>query len=609
MNFKLFKDSMRLKLVLIYCLLVFIATTVIGVLVVSELDKYYMESSGQNIINTVKEGIIPSLSVYDSLSENKEEIITNTEAWSKTLQGEIFVIDSDFAIVASNSAVKSNKSILEDLDFSIIYVALFDNKEAVSHSSVKNDVGSIPVMNVAVPIKNEEKIAGAVYVRQDLSVVQAALKQSKQIFLQAMAAGLLITMVLGILISNSITVPINELTKTAQKMAEGDFSTELVIKSKDEIGNLAEMFNLLSKRLSQTLLEMGNEKRKLETIIQNMADGLIAVNLEGRIIHANQAASRLLRIPNVDLTDEFYDIIMSPFGKEYLMDQLLTKCKDGESSEIFEHDNMIYSIRFEKFKDENENDIGIIILLQDITQRQKLENMQMEFVANVSHELKTPLTTIKGYTETLMEGYVDDEATVKEFLGIINSEADRMARLVRDLLQLSRLDNNQEILNKKEGNLVALVNSVARNAIFFSSEKKQQLNCLFEKNEKIAVLMDKDRIEQVLLNVLSNASKYTQEGGRIDLDVFRENGEAVIIVKDNGIGIPKSKQKRVFERFFRVDKARSRAMGGTGLGLAISRQIVEGHKGSIELNSVENEGTVVTIRLPLSIKRGISNIE
>lgn len=608
MKIKLFKDSMRFKLVLIYCLLVFIATTTIGVMIMSQLENYHLDSAKQNIIKTVKEGLLTSLSVYPNLAENKQDVESNIEAWSKTIQAEIFVVDSNFSIIASNNA-SVNENAIDALEARTIYTATINKEDTISYTKVRNDAEDIPVMNVAVPIIYKGKLTGIIYVRQDLSLVEATINESKQIFLKAMLVGLLIAIVLGIFISSSITVPINEFTKTAKKMADGDFSGKLEVKSSDEIGRLAQMFNLLSSKLETTLLEIGNEKRKLETIIQNMADGLIAVNLEGAIIHANQTAKRLLKVPDIDLTDESYDALIGQFSENLMMEELLTKCKDGEFAESFTKDDIIYSVRYEKFKDENENDIGIIILLQDITQRQKLENMQMDFVANVSHELKTPLTTIKSYTETMLEGFVDDKETQREFLKIVNSEADRMTRLVKDLLQLSRLDNDQEILNKRDGNLVSLLNAVVRNTSFMANEKNQQLNCLFEANDKIYISMDKDRIEQVMVNLLSNAIKYTQEGGRIDLDALKYDGEAVVIVKDNGYGIPQSMQTRVFERFFRVDKARSRAMGGTGLGLAITKQIVEGHGGSIELRSVEKQGTVVTIRLPLSFRRGMSNIE
>jgi two-component system sensor histidine kinase VicK len=249
------------------------------------------------------------------------------------------------------------------------------------------------------------------------------------------------------------------------------------------------------------------------------------------------------------------------------------------------------------------------MILQDITERQKMENMQRDFVANVSHELRTPLTSIKSYTETLLEGEVSDPKMRHDFLKIIDTEADRMNRLVKELLQLSRLEYRQEKWYKAQGNLISLLESTVKKVELTAKVKKQHLNCIFNEEQQIMVLMDKDGIEQVLLNVLTNAIKYTKEGGRIDIDAFVADRTGKIIVSDNGIGIPEKEVSRVFERFFRVDKARSRAMGGTGLGLAISKQIIEEHEGTIELESKEEKGTKVTITLPLVAMRGKQNIE
>ncbi|MDR2157048.1 MAG: cell wall metabolism sensor histidine kinase WalK, partial [Clostridiales Family XIII bacterium] len=220
------------------------------------------------------------------------------------------------------------------------------------------------------------------------------------------------------------------------------------------------------------------------------------------------------------------------------------------------------------------------------------------------HELKTPLTSIKGYTETLLEGGVEDAATVKEFLGIINSETDRMNRLVKDLLQLSRLDTKQQKWYKEEADIVGLVKTAVKKVGMLAKSKNQHINLIFNQDLSIMVNMDRDRIEQVTLNILSNAIKYTKEQGRIDVDVLRSGDEVNVAVMDNGMGIPEKELPRVFERFFRVDKARSSRMGGTGLGLAISRQIIEEHKGKIEIESIFGKGTKVTFSLPLPPVRG-----
>jgi two-component system sensor histidine kinase VicK len=340
-----------------------------------------------------------------------------------------------------------------------------------------------------------------------------------------------------------------------------------------------------------------------------MADGLIAVDFSGHIIHANPAAMNMLNITADDMENRHYDDIIKDYNENLIFDKLRENSKDGGVADIFIYGGSTFAVRYDRFKDENARDVGIIMIMQDITERQKLENMQMDFVANVSHELKTPLTTIKSYTETLLTGQVDDPETERQFLDIIDTEADRMNRLVKDLLQLSRLDYKQEKWNKKECNLINLLKSVVTKVELTAKNKSQHLNCIFDDSQKILTVIDKDRIEQVLMNVLSNAIKYTQEGGRIDIDALQAGKDAQIVIADNGIGIPEKELSRVFERFFRVDKARSRAMGGTGLGLAISKQIIEEHNGSIEIESKEGKGTRVTIMIPLSHVRGKKNIE
>ncbi|QIB68030.1 cell wall metabolism sensor histidine kinase WalK [Aminipila butyrica] len=609
MNIRKFSHSMRWKLVLIYCLLVFIATTIIGVLIMSRLEAYYMDSTKKNLTDTLQRGtLISSLKTYEQLSEHEEEIQSNVETWSKTIQEEIFVIDDNFMIIASNNA-NQGKSAVGLLETPIIMNALAKGEISESYGSIVRKNTSIPVMNMAFPIGEGQQITGVIYIRADMTSVYDTINQSKQIFVQAMIVGLVITVILGTLIARSITTPINDVTEKAEKMAQGDFSQEVSVKANDEIGRLADMFNLLRTQLDTTLFEMSSEKNKMETILRHMADGLIAVNLEGQIIHANSAALQMLRVTQEEAEQEGYNTVIRQFYGELSLENLMVRCQEGELSDVFETGGNTYATRYDWFKDEDGNDVGIIILIQDITQRQKLENMQMDFVANVSHELKTPLTTIKSYTETLLDGCVEDPETMGEFLEIIDNEADRMNRLVKDLLQLSRLDNCQEILNRKEGNLISLLKSAVKKVELTAANKDQHLNCLFNEEERIPVDMDKDRVEQVILNVISNAIKYTGEGGRIDIDALKQDRNAIITVTDNGIGIPEAEKSRVFERFFRVDKARSRAMGGTGLGLAISKQIVESHQGTIELESREHKGTKVIITLPLSLKRGIRNIE
>lgn len=604
-------SSIRAKIILIYCMLVFIATTIMGVFLIGQMEAYYIDSIRNNMRkNAADGGLIDIVEECLPFDEHEAAIQSNLDAWIKGFSQEIFVVDETFNIVAASNA-GTGKSAVDFLDCNII-VEAFSGNTTESRSTVISKTDTIPVLNMAFPIEAENgEIVGALYLREDTTSVDASIAQAKILFAKAMGLALGVTFILSFFLSKSITGPINNLTATAEKMASGDLAQEVDVKSSDEIGRLGDMFNYLGKQLNDTLSEISGEKNKLETILKHMADGLVAIDISGTIIHANQAAAAILSDNGEPIENKRYDELVEDINPELTYAKLMEKCEFEPISEIFENAGRYYAVRYDRFTDENGNDIGIIMIIQDITQRTKLENMQTDFVANVSHELKTPLTTIKSYTETLIDGAADDPETAKSFLGIIDAEADRMSRLVKDLLQLSRMENNQEKWNMKEGNIITLLKVAVTKVELTAKAKKQYLNCFFDDAKRASVIMDKDRVEQVILNVLSNAINYTQEGGRIDIDAITDSKEVKIIVADNGIGIPDEEQSRVFERFFRVDKARSRSMGGTGLGLAISKQIVEEHGGRIELSSKEGRGTTVTIVLPLApvVVRGIPNIE
>ncbi|MFA5637808.1 MAG: ATP-binding protein [Anaerovoracaceae bacterium] len=599
--------SIRLRIVLIYCLLVFIAVTIIGVFIMSETGKYLRETTSERISTTINKGtLLSSLSELSDLNSHREEAQKSVDLWGETLKEEIFVIDENFNIVAATNYYEG-LSALSLLDENLILKGL-SGEEGEKDSVLNTEEGPIPVLNKVYPIKGAEA-TGVVYIRADLSSVEDAIKNFREIFLKAMAIALLVTLVLGFLIARSITEPINHVTDMAERMAEGDFSREVKIKSKDEIGDLAQMFNLLRIKLNETLSLINSEKNKLEAVLSHMADGLIAVDKSGNIIHLNQAALDLLKTNiSTALTSDYDSLIEGILYEDMSFKNLWEKSADGAGTQSFETGGYIYNLRYDKFQDEAGEDSGLIIIIQDITERYKLENMQMDFVANVSHELKTPLTTIKSYTETMLEADEGDRVPSKEFLTVIDEEADRMARLVSDLLKLSRLEYKREETVKREINICELLKDTVSKVKIQSTAKGQQFNLLFDECLDVKVMVDKDQMEQVLLNLVTNAIKYTDNKGRIDIDLRTDNEVARIMVRDNGVGIPEKDVSRVFERFFRVDKARSREMGGTGLGLAISKQIVENHGGKLFLESKEGKGTTVTLLLPLRDTRGIKGL-
>ncbi|MDR1028094.1 MAG: cell wall metabolism sensor histidine kinase WalK, partial [Clostridiales Family XIII bacterium] len=284
--------------------------------------------------------------------------------------------------------------------------------------------------------------------------------------------------------------------------------------SKAVSDSVAESADALRRKLDENYSESMTEKDKLETILKQMADGMLAVDRIGRIIHANDAARRMLRISDSDAARKRYDDIILRFSDTLTLDEILRNLENGVTEGGFSYGGAVYEVRYDKFRDAAGGEDGIIIILQDVTERQRIDNMQIDFVANVSHELKTPLTSIKGYTETLLGGGVEDAAMTAEFLGIINSETDRMNRLVKDLLQLSRLDTKQQKWYKERGDIVLLVKTAVKKVAMVARSKNRHINLIFNPNLSILLDMDRDRIEQVLLNILSNAIKYTKERGR-----------------------------------------------------------------------------------------------
>jgi two-component system sensor histidine kinase VicK len=355
-----------------------------------------------------------------------------------------------------------------------------------------------------------------------------------------------------------------------------------------------ELRDLIDENFSETIYE----KNKLETILRYMTDGTVAVDTGGNIIHANESARRILRMTDEDVRRKSYDDIILRFTDDLTLDTILYDLEGGDTLGSFSYGGATYDVSFGVFKDSYGKDGGVVIIFRDVTESQKLKDIQADFVANVSHELKTPLTSIKGYAETLLAGGIDDPSMAKNALDIINDEVDRMKRIVNDLLQLSRLDAKRQVWNMKEADVIALVRMAAKKQGVTAGSKRQQLH-LFVKDRSFTLTIDRDRIEQVVTNIISNAVKYTREGGRIDVEVVRDEYWLYIIVLDNGIGISELELSRIFERFYTGNKARSGDMSGTGLGLPISREIVEAHGGNIVIESELGYGTRVVISLPI----------
>ncbi len=403
---------------------------------------------------------------------------------------------------------------------------------------------------------------------------------------------------INLYITKTITKPINDMLLSAQKVANGE-NVELIRvgnkkkkRRKTEVDEITNIISIMTSEMKQSLNDVKKQKREIEAILLHMTDGIIAFDKDGNIMIINPVAKELLNIENEKNFDQIFEKLDVEINKEAIMylenwTSLEQKINIGEKN---------INIYFAPYKDENNLSSGVIAVVQDITEHVKLDNMRKEFVADVSHELKTPITSIIGYADTLQEGEYD-RATQEKFLSVISSEGRRMADLVSDLLTLSRYDTNRVTGNITEFDLGELAKKCQEKLEIEIEKKHQEVEC-YVTADVPPIKADKNGIERVILNVLSNAVKYTPENGNIKIYVGFVYNDAYIKVIDNGIGIPKEDLGRIFERFYRVDKARSREMGGTGLGLSIAKEIIELNKGSIDIKSEYGKGTEVVIRIP-----------
>ena len=584
--------SIRSRFTIIYFLLVFIAMIIAGIFIVQSLEDYNLNVVSKRL-DDIAQIMMSELAKVetDDLSDVKVELQETLDRHVDIgLREEMFIIDSKTHDIIATSTENINRDVTEILNDNLVIEGLIGN-------TIEKNIElsqSVKTKDKVYPIFKNNKQLGVIYLRYDLNDIYESISMARMIIFRAIVTSLLVTIVIGFIISKSITDPINEVTKKATLLAEGDFNQFVEIKSEDEIGTLSSTFNFLAGELKRGISEITREKSKLEAIINYMEDGLIAINAEGKIIHSNPKAIKMLANE-----DQFDDDLIGDLLSIYNSGRV----ESGVGTKTITAKGLVLKVNFAPFLDEESNRVGIVFVLQDITEAQKLENMRREFVANVSHELKTPITSIKSYTETILEGRVDDPELQKVFLEVVNTEADRMSRLVSDLLELSNFDSNSIKIKKSVQNLDVLIDNCILKLQVTADQKKQ----VFTKHYSIPPIVaniDKDKIEQVILNILSNAIKYSVEAGTIDIELRlgEDETEFDIVIRDTGMGIPDEDLGRIFERFYRVDKARTRAHGGTGLGLSIAKEIVEAHQGRIRIESEVNFGTKVTICLPFDMK-------
>lgn len=581
--------SLKWKLVTVFVLLVLIIMSVAGSFLVLRISYSYHDMFVKEMTNAFSDSFVDQL---ENGVMGDEAYITNTMNENIARIGvdsyrNYYIISSETGEVLAGSNYDSHGLYIDS-----------DNFLTALSGSVGDSIDIRKTyMDYAVPVStpNGQII---IYIKDSKEDLTNIIHHIIEILAQTIVLGVAISAVVGYFISRAITTPISNLTKRAKKLSEGEFdSRPEVIHAENEIGILADTFNDMSVTLQETLSAISTEKNKIEAILQNMTDGVMAFGTDGKIIHINSTAKKMLDIDGVE--GYRFDKLFSILGADILIGDLLYLEERRFCERNVTKGNLELKVSFAVFDDERNKTGGVLAVMHDITRQQKLENSRREFVANVSHELRTPLTTIKSYAETLLD-FVKDNKTAASFTNTILNETDRMTRLVKDFLVLSSLENSAS-LNKSNFSLKSMISDVVGTMSLVASEKGHRLQ--FKQISDIPEFYgDRDKLEQVLYNIISNSIKYTPNGGKIVVKAGKVYHEIHIEVQDTGIGIPEKDLSRIFERFYRVDKARSRELGGTGLGLAISKSIVDSHGGQISIKSKQGEGTSVLISLPIATK-------
>lgn len=413
---------------------------------------------------------------------------------------------------------------------------------------------------------NNQVISEQIENTQNISnIITSQISSTKVMVLMFIGLFIIISFVIGVFAVKKMMTPISDFVKNAGDLSKTDelkikYLTDGNGKQNKDVNEFVDAFNTVTTELNENLNEIKRQKRQIETILLHMTDGIIAFDLEGKITHINPAATKFLELQK---EDDNFERIFKKLNIDINIEKLIYLEEWTSSEQNIHIGDRYVNIFFAPFKDTNEKTAGVMVLIQDVTEHVKLDNMRKEFVADVSHELKTPITSIMGYADTLLEGEYDED-TRSRFLNVIASEARRMAKLVTDLLTLSRYDNNNVKLEKLEFDLGELVKRCQEKLELEISKKHHSVECFVTANVP-PVHADKYGIERVILNILTNSIKYTPENGNIKIYVGFVYNDAYIKVIDNGIGIPGEDLTRIFDRFYRVDKARTREMGGTGL--------------------------------------------
>ena len=624
---KRFFSSIRTKFVIVYVLVNIISLQLIGLFFTTQLRNSNINTFEQNIIEQekilnyhVREELEKASGnggdtskVLDDNTAQEESTKNNRDSKSgiAKLVSEfniqklllVNVIDNDSKILATSSK-NGNDEYLAKRSFDPLVSQVIKTGE--STKQIQNNADSNKRVWIYVsPVKKDNEVVGVISLMADIESVYQEVNGISKIFIVGTILSILITTVIGFVASKTVTSSIEKMSSQVKKMALGNYGTVVGIDADDEIGDLAKVFNQISKRIEEEQAVTETERRKLATIIESMMDGIITTDNNGKIILINTSAEDMLG----GRDDEIFigkDVLKILNITEYESIEEILEAEDSllvNSSKTEEE--LLLRAEISKIEKEDKEDLtqmsteleGYIIVLYDVTDQERQEKERREFVSTVSHELRTPLTTMNSYIEALEEGVLEDKELAPQFIDTIHKETTRMIRMVNELMQLGKMDIKEEHYEKEFIDINKMLEQITDRFALTHPEKN------FIKHipkSPIFVEGDQDKLTQVFDNIVNNAIKYSPNGKNITIRV-RQNyhhNRVSISIKDEGVGIPLVHIDKIFNRFYRVDKSRQRSMGGTGLGLALAKTIVEAHKGRIWAQSREGYGSIIFVTLP-----------
>ncbi|SES34611.1 cell wall metabolism sensor histidine kinase WalK [Salisediminibacterium halotolerans] len=601
-----FYKSIHIKIVAVYVLLILIAMQVIGVYFTQQLEDQLVDNFNESLDERAQ---LLAYNVEQEMTrdEDEDEDEDSLETRVDGILSELFQMENANVQVVdeySNVIQVSNPEheIYKDqrtTDFRIKRALVGTVERAVLA-----DPNTGERMRVqAQPVETDQnQVIGAIYIEASMEEIYEQMQDINQILLSGTMISLALTAGLGIFLSRTITRPIVDMRRQADLMGKGDFSRNVHVYGDDEIGQLAATFNELTNKLQVANATTEGERRKLSSVLTHMTDGVVATDREGRIILMNRRAEEMLDHEQEKAMEENITEVLN-LHHFMSLDDLYRMTEPILLDFDTVEDELVLEANFSVIEKEDGEVNGLIAVLHDVTEQERVEQERREFVANVSHELRTPLTSMKSYLEALNDGALEDPDIAPHFVQVTSNETERMIRLVNDLLQLSKMDSKDDQMYFNELNVTNLLNHVVDR--FEMSTKNQEIQ--FQRkvpNQAVTVNGDRDKLMQLMDNIVSNAVKYSPEGGTITASMRLDKEWIIISVKDEGVGIPKENIPHVFDRFYRVDKARSRNLGGTGLGLAIAKEIAVAHGGNIWVSSEWGKGTMFSFSLPYADEGG-----